>query len=366
MYSGQIQSRGPRYCPSIEDKVVRFAEKERHQIFVEPEGLDHPWLYLNGMSTSLPRDVQDGVVRSLPGFQNAKIARYGYAVEYDFVEPQQLKPSLEVKDVKGLFLAGQINGTSGYEEAAAQGFMAGWNAANLVKGEEPVVLRRDQAYIGVMIDDLVTQGTTEPYRMFTSRAEYRLLLGCDSVYERLSLLAMQHGLLDEERLLLIEQRLERVARAERACDVWLTPDARTRAWLSSAGLSLQGPTHLASLFQQSGFDLSSFLSGAEEHLPLLAGAFRELRRDEVEQVEGKMKYAGYLERQRREAERCRDDEQLRIPESMNFSLPGLSSEVIEKLSTHRPHTLGQARRISGVTPAAISLLRLHLYRQAHG
>ncbi|HKO58099.1 MAG TPA: tRNA uridine-5-carboxymethylaminomethyl(34) synthesis enzyme MnmG, partial [Thermoanaerobaculia bacterium] len=186
MYSGQIQAAGPRYCPSIEDKVVRFAEKERHQVFVEPEGLTHPWLYLNGISTSLPPDVQDGVVRSLPGFEQAVIARYGYAVEYDFVNPQQLAPTLQVRGVGGLFLAGQINGTSGYEEAAAQGLLAGINALQLVRGREPVILRRDQAYAGVMIDDLVTLGTEEPYRMFTSRAEHRLLLGCDSVYERLS------------------------------------------------------------------------------------------------------------------------------------------------------------------------------------
>jgi tRNA uridine 5-carboxymethylaminomethyl modification enzyme len=183
MYSGQIQAAGPRYCPSIEDKVVRFAEKERHQIFVEPEGLEHPWLYMNGISTSLPADVQDAVVRSLPGFEQAQIARYGYAVEYDFVNPEQLLPTLQVRGVEGLFLAGQINGTSGYEEAAAQGLLAGMNALQAVRGGEPVVLRRDEAYIAVMIDDLVTLGTEEPYRMFTSRAEHRLLLGCDSVYD---------------------------------------------------------------------------------------------------------------------------------------------------------------------------------------
>src|ERR1041385_3058613 len=197
MYSGQIQATGPRYCPSIEDKVVRFAEKERHQVFVEPEGLEHPWLYMNGISTSLPPDVQDAVVRSLRGFENAKIARYGYAVEYDFVNPEQLEPTLQVRGVNGLFLAGQINGTSGYEEAAAQGLMAGINALQKVRGGEPVILRRDQAYAGVMIDDLVTLGTEEPYRMFTSRAEHRLLLGCDSVYERLSPVAERLGVLDD-------------------------------------------------------------------------------------------------------------------------------------------------------------------------
>src|SRR5438093_282552 len=210
MYSGQIKATGPRYCPSIEDKVVRFADKQRHQVFVEPEGLQHPWLYLNGISTSLPPDVQAGVVRSLPRFQNAVIARYGYAVEYDFVNPEQLDPTLQVRGVEGLFLAGQINGTSGYEEAAAQGLMAGINALQFVRGAEPVIFRRDQAYAGVMIDDLVTLGTEEPYRMFTSRAEHRLLLGCDSVYERLSALAHRLRILDGDRKRRIDARVCRM------------------------------------------------------------------------------------------------------------------------------------------------------------
>src|SRR5205809_4746483 len=221
MYSGQIKATGPRYCPSIEDKVVRFADKERHQIFVEPEGLEHPWLYMNGISTSLPADVQDAVVSSLPGFENAVIARYGYAVEYDFVNPQQLEPTLQVQGVDGLFLAGQINGTSGYEEAAAQGLLAGINALQRVRGGEPVVLRRDQAYAGVMIDDLVTLGTEEPYRMFTSRAEHRLLLGCDSVYERLTPIAERLGILDGERRRRVEARLDRLARAREAAELSL-------------------------------------------------------------------------------------------------------------------------------------------------
>src|SRR6266852_455528 len=214
MYSGQIKATGPRYCPSIEDKVVRFAEKERHQVFVEPEGLEHPWLYLNGISTSLPPDVQEGVVHSLPGFETAVIARYGYAVEYDFVNPQQLEPTLEVRGVDGLFLAGQINGTSGYEEAAAQGLMAGINALQYVRGGEPVILGRDEAYTGVMIDDLVTLGTEEPYRMFTSRAEHRLLLGCDSVYERLSPIASELEILDDERKRRIDGRVSRMSAAK--------------------------------------------------------------------------------------------------------------------------------------------------------
>src|SRR6185295_16030848 len=238
MYSGQIRATGPRYCPSIEDKVVRFAEKERHQVFVEPEGLTHPWLYLNGISTSLPPDVQDAVVRSLPGFENAVIARYGYAVEYDFVNPEQLDPTLQVRGVDGLFLAGQINGTSGYEEAAAQGLLAGINALQKIRGSDPVILRRDQAYAAVMIDDLVTQGTEEPYRMFTSRAEHRLLLGCDSVYERLSPVAERLGILDDDRKRRIEQRIARMQRARDAAETSVTPDRETLAWLTAANVTL--------------------------------------------------------------------------------------------------------------------------------
>src|SRR5436305_1090481 len=232
MYSGQIKATGPRYCPSIEDKVVRFADKERHQVFVEPEGLDHPWLYMNGISTSLPSDVQDAVVRSLPGFEQARIARYGYAVEYDFVNPEQLDPTLQVRGVAGLFLAGQINGTSGYEEAGAQGLLAGINALQFVRSGEPVILRRDEAYTAVMVDDLVTQGTEEPYRMFTSRAEHRLLLGTDSVYERLSPIAARLGILDDERKRRIAQRIARMQRARDAAETTVTPDRETLAWLA--------------------------------------------------------------------------------------------------------------------------------------
>src|SRR5439155_8817525 len=228
MYSGQIKATGPRYCPSIEDKVVRFAEKERHHVFVEPEGLHHPWLYLNGISTSLPPDVQDAVVHSLPGFENAVIARYGYAIEYDFVNPEQLEPTLQVRGVEGFFLAGQINGTSGYEEAAAQGLLAGINALQFVRGGEPLVLRRDESYAGVMIDDLVTLGTEEPYRMFTSRAEHRLLLGCDSVYERLTPIADRLNILDDERKRRIDSRVERMRHAKRMAETTaLTPDRET-------------------------------------------------------------------------------------------------------------------------------------------
>jgi tRNA uridine 5-carboxymethylaminomethyl modification enzyme len=338
MYSGQIKATGPRYCPSIEDKVVRFAEKERHQVFVEPEGLDHPWLYMNGISTSLPPDVQDAVVHSLPGFERAAISRYGYAVEYDFVNPEQLEPTLQVRGVDGLFLAGQINGTSGYEEAAAQGLLAGINALQRVRGGDPVVLRRDEAYAGVMIDDLVTLGTEEPYRMFTSRAEHRLLLGCDSVYERLSPIAARLGILDDERRRRIDVRLARMQRAREAAHATvLKPEHKT----------------LARLLQRPDLDLA-VLEEVE--------AFRDLSDEERDGVVNELRYAGYIERQQREAEKTRNDEELRIPAQMSYKLPGLSREMTEKLSFVRPSSIGQASRIPGVTPAAIAILRMHVRR----
>lgn len=364
MYSGQIQATGPRYCPSIEDKVVRFAEKERHQVFVEPEGLEHPWLYLNGISTSLPADVQDGVVRSLPGFENATIARYGYAVEYDFVNPEQLEPSLQVRGVEGLFLAGQINGTSGYEEAAAQGLLAGINALQFIRGAEPLVLRRDEAYAGVMIDDLVTVGTEEPYRMFTSRAEHRLLLGCDSVYERLTPIADRLGILDDERKRRVERRIARMHRARNIAQTTLTPDRETVAWLATAGIAISEKASVAKLMQRHGFDVDAFIAAAAEVLPDVSVAFAELNEEEREGVVSNLRYSGYIDRQQREAAKLVADEELRIPATMTYALPGLSREMTEKLSFVRPVSLGQASRIPGVTPAAIAILRMHLRRGA--
>jgi tRNA uridine 5-carboxymethylaminomethyl modification enzyme len=365
MYSGQIAATGPRYCPSIEDKVVRFADKERHQIFVEPEGLEHPWLYLNGISTSLPPDVQDGVVRSLPGFANAAIARYGYAVEYDFVNPQQLEASLQVRGVDGLFLAGQINGTSGYEEAAAQGLLAGINALQFVRGGDPVTLRREEAYAGVMIDDLVTLGTEEPYRMFTSRAEHRLLLGCDSVYERLTPLADRLGVLDDERRRRAEGRVRRMTRAARLAEnTTLTPDRETREWCSAAGLDLNAQAAVARLVQRPDFDLDAFVREARGPLPGLAEAFEALDEEEKEGVASRLRYSGYIERQQREAARAATDDDARIPAEMTFRLPGLSREVVEKLTAVRPSSLGQASRIPGMTPAAVGVLRMHLRRRS--
>jgi tRNA uridine 5-carboxymethylaminomethyl modification enzyme len=364
MYSGQIRATGPRYCPSIEDKVVRFAEKERHHVFVEPEGLNHPWLYLNGISTSLPADVQDAVVRSLPGFEDAVIARYGYAVEYDFVNPEQLEATLKVRDVEGLYLAGQINGTSGYEEAAAQGLMAGINALEEIRGGDPVALRRDEAYVGVMIDDLVTLGTEEPYRMFTSRAEHRLLLGCDSVYERLSPIAGRLGILDDERKRRINGRIERTQRARAAAAVSLNPDRETIEWLAEAGLELSSQSTIARLMQRVDFDVDRIVEAAAARggVDEFVSAFTDLSEEEREGVVNQLRYAGYIERQQREAARMTEDEDVRIPAGMSYTLPGLSREIVEKLSFVRPTSLGQASRIPGVTPAAISILRLHLRR----
>lgn len=362
MYSGQIQAAGPRYCPSIEDKVVRFAEKERHQVFVEPEGLRHPWLYMNGISTSLPPDVQDAVVRSLPGFEHATIARYGYAVEYDFVNPEQLDATLQVRGVEGLFLAGQINGTSGYEEAAAQGLLAGINALQAVRGEESVILRRDQAYIAVMLDDLVTLGTEEPYRMFTSRAEHRLLLGCDSVYERLSPIAQRVRILDAERERRIEARTTRMRRAIGAGEIELRPDRDTVAWLQGAELELVSQSTIAKLMQRPNLDIDRLIAVAEEALPEFSEAFRALNEEEREGVVSRLRYAGYIDRQQREAEKLSADEHLRIPADMTYALPGLSREMTEKLTRVRPVSLGQAGRIPGVTPAAIAIVRMHVRR----
>jgi tRNA uridine 5-carboxymethylaminomethyl modification enzyme len=362
MYSGQIHATGPRYCPSIEDKVVRFAEKERHQVFVEPEGLAHPWLYMNGISTSLPPDVQDAVVRSLPGFENAKIARYGYAVEYDFVNPEQLDATLQVRGVDGLFLAGQINGTSGYEEAAAQGLVAGINALQYIRGGEPVVLRRDQAYAAVMIDDLVTLGTEEPYRMFTSRAEHRLLLGCDSVYERLSPVAERLGILDDERKRRIDARLARMQRAIGAAETDLYPDRETNAWLREADIELTTQTTIAKLTQRPSLDIERLMEAAATAHPEFADAFRALTEEEREGVVSRLRYAGYIERQQREAEKAQNDDEVVIPRQMSYAMPGLSREMVEKLSRVQPMSLGQASRIPGVTPAAVAILRMHLRR----
>ncbi len=357
LYTGLIEGTGPRYCPSIEDKVVKFPHRQTHHIFIEPEGLDSPLVYPNGISTSLPPDVQRAILATIPGLERAKIARYGYAVEYDFVEPTQLDPTLEVKGVAGLFLAGQLIGTSGYEEAAALGLVAGLNAARSVRGEDPVVFRRDQAYIGVLVDDLVTKGTQEPYRLFTSRAEFRLLLREDNADERLCPLAIRLGVLPEPARRAFQERQALLERArERLRKTVLKPVAEVNRTLAGLGSpALRKPASAADLLRRPEISYRDL----EEAGWAEPGLAEDLRR----RIETEMKYEGYLDRQRREAERLREYDSLEIPEDFDYTgVPGLNLELQEKLSRQRPKTLGQASRIPGMTPAATAVLLLQLRR----
>ena len=359
MYSGIIKSRGPRYCPSIEDKVVRFADKERHQIFLEPEGADTVEVYPNGLSTSLPLDVQIEMVRSIQGLERAEIMRPGYAIEYDYVEPTQLYPSLETKLIKGLYHAGQINGTTGYEEAAAQGLMAGINSVLSLRGKEPTILARDKAYIGVLIDDLVTKGTDgEPYRMFTSRAEYRLLLREDNADLRLTDLGYKVGLATEEAYRLSEDKKGRVAGLIEALEnSRVNPAPEINARLESLGSApLRGQSSLAQLLRRPEISFSDLVLFAHE----FAGVSASLGL----QAEVEIKYSGYVQRQMEGVKRFRKIEAVRLPADLDYmAITGLSHEVREKLTLIRPYTLGQAARISGITPAAISFLSVYLKKQ---
>ncbi len=356
LYTGEISGIGPRYCPSIEDKVVRFAERDSHQIFVEPEGLELNEVYPNGISTSLPFDIQLALVRSIKGFEQAFITRPGYAIEYDYLDPRDLSPWLETKYIAGLFFAGQINGTTGYEEAAAQGLLAGINAVRTMRNEEPWYPARDEAYIGVMIDDLVTRGTSEPYRMFTSRAEYRLLLREDNADLRLTEKGRELGLVDDHRWhKFSEKRQAIIDEQARLAAIWIRPEAIEAGVVEEIlGQPLVHEVNLLDLLKRPQIDY--------RHLMKLPGAGKPVEDDAVSaQVEVQARYAGYISRQQAEVEKHRQHEGMRLPTGIEYSkVHGLSTEVSLKLNEHKPSTLGQASRISGITPAAISLLLVHM------
>ncbi len=356
MYSGIIEGTGPRYCPSIEDKVIRFADRDSHQIFVEPEGLTSHEIYPNGISTSLPFDVQIQFIQSMKGFEKARIVRPGYAIEYDYFDPRDLHPTLESKNMQRLYFAGQINGTTGYEEAAAQGLLAGLNAARSALDKAPWTPLRHQAYLGVLVDDLITMGTKEPYRMFTSRAEYRLLLREDNADMRLTEIGWDLGLVDECRWRSFNQKREAIVKEQqRLKDCWIHPKETDNTIMTRIlGEPLKREARASDLLLRPEMNYQKLFQFPQLGEPVKDPLV-------VEQIEIQAKYAGYIERQVKEVARHQSNEQLKIPDSLDFQqIKGLSNEVIEKLNRHRPSTIGQAGRISGITPAAISLLLIYI------
>ena len=360
MYSGIVEGVGPRYCPSIEDKLVRFSDKERHQLFLEPESLELGLTYVQGFSTSMPEYVQEMMIKSLPGFKNAEIVKYAYAIEYDAIDPLHLKPSLESKLVKGLYFAGQVNGTSGYEEAACQGLMAGINASRSLEDKEPLVLRRDEAYIGVLIDDLVTKGVSDPYRMLTSRAEYRLLLRHDNADQRLTEYGHQVGLISEKRYNLYLDKMAMIeSEKQRLSEVRLTPTKETNAYLEKIGSApLVGGVSCLELIKRPEITYKDVLE--------MTGIYPEVKEglnfDEVsEQITIEIKYQGYIDKAYKDAQKILKLENWKIPEDIDYKkIPNLASEAREKLERVRPLTISQAQRISGVNPSDISILLVYL------